>query len=124
MSRLLLLIVAGLFSLAAAAVDLGNAEPPTQQQLRDLLSGNTLAGEWDGRRYTQHFAANRTTRYREGDGAVTQGTWRITADGLYCSVWPPSPTEACYVVLVDGDRILWKSGDRIFPSTVIEGDHF
>ena len=124
MKRLATLLFAGLLSLSVSAMELGDAKPPTQQQLQQLLTGNTLRGEWDGRPFTQHFAAGGSTRYREGDGPQSLGTWSVNAKGQYCSVWPPSPTEACYDVLVKGNNVLWKSGGKLHPSTVSEGDTF
>ena len=124
MRRLLTTLAAGLISLVACASDIGDAKAPSQAQLFELLNGNTLTGEWDGRPFTQHFATNRTTRYREGDGDTTHGTWRVIDNGQYCSIWPPFPRETCYDVLVDGNTILWKSGGKIHPSTVSEGDSF
>ena len=122
--RLWATLAAGLFCLSVGAMELGDAKPPTQKQLQLLLSGNTLQGEWDGRPFTQHFEANGTTRYREGDGDTTPGTWRVIDNGQYCSIWPPFPRETCYEVLVKGANILWKSGGKIHPSTVTLGDSF
>ena len=105
-------------------MDTGDARPPTQAELFELLNGNTLTGQWDGRPFTQHFATDRSTRYREGDGETTHGTWRVIDSGQYCSIWPPFPRETCYEVLVDGQRIFWKWEDKIHPSIVTAGDHF
>ncbi len=122
--KLLTLLFGGLISVSAFAMELGDAKAPTQAQLNLLLTGNILQGEWDGRPFTQHFAATGSTRYREGDGAQSLGTWRANAKGQYCSVWPPSPTEACYDVLAKGNNLLWKSGGKLHPSLVSEGDTF
>jgi hypothetical protein len=122
--KLLTLLFGGLMSVSAFAMELGDAKAPTQAQLNLLLSGNTVQGEWDGRPFTQYFAATGSTRYREGDGPQSQGTWRANVKGQYCSVWPPSPTEACYDVLVKGNNLLWKSGGKLHPSVVSEGDTF
>ena len=124
MTRLLASMIAGLLSLAVSAAGIGAAKAPSQSELFALLNGNTLTGEWDGRPFTQHFATNRTTRYREGDGETTHGTWRVIDNGQYCSIWPPFPRETCYDVLVDGNTILWQWGGKIHPSTVTPGDSF
>ena len=47
--RLALGLLVCLFSLPVSAMDTGDAKPPTQQQLHELLNGNTMNGEWDGR---------------------------------------------------------------------------
>ena len=122
--RALILLCSALLCGAAQAIDTGDAAPPTQQQLKQMLLGNTLEGEWAGRPFTQHFADNGTTRYREGDGETTHGTWRVIESGQYCSIWPPFPRETCYEVLVKDNRIWWKFGDNIYPSMVSPGDSF
>ena len=118
------LLVAGLLSLPALATEPGDAKTPTQAQLQQLLTGNTLQGEWNGRPFTQHFAPSGSTRYREGDGPKSRGTWSVNAKGQYCSVWLPSPAEACYDVLVKDNNVLWKSGGKIHPTIVTKGDTF
>ena len=118
------LLIAGLLSLPAVAIEPGDAKPLTQAGLQLLLTGNTLQGEWDGRPFTQHFATSGSTRYREGDGPQSLGTWSVNQKGQYCSVWPPSSTEACYEVLVKDNSVLWKSGGKLYPSVVTAGDTF
>ena len=122
--RTLALIAAALFGASVAAMELGDARAPTQAQLTELLAGNTIVGEWDGRPFTQYFAPGGATRYREGDGRASDGTWRVNAAGQYCSIWPPSPTEACYDVRVKGSAVLWLSGGKVHPSEVVRGNAF
>ena len=124
MTRLALALLVAFIAPLLAATDTGNARAPKQAELHALLAGNTLTGEWDGRPFTQHFNVNGTTRYREGDGETTHGTWRVIDSGQYCSIWPPFQRETCYDVLVDGKRVYWKWQDRIHPSEVSEGDQF
>jgi hypothetical protein len=78
-----------------------------------LLSGNI-----------RYFAAGGSMRYREGNGRQSRGTWRVHSTGQYCSVWPPSPTEACYDVLVKDNNLLWKFSGKLQPCVVTEGDTF
>ena len=122
--RGVVLILAMILSWPVLAMEVGDAKPPTQEQLTHLLSGNTVTGEWDGRPFIQFFSAKGITRYREGNGPASQGTWRVNSAGQYCSVWPPSSTEVCYDVLVKGRNLLWKSGDKIHPSEVESDDTF
>ncbi len=118
------LVVAVILALPAGAMELGDAKPPTQAQLTELLRGNTIVGEWDGRPFTQYFAPGGATRYREGDGPASDGSWRVNSAGQYCSIWPPSPAEACYEVRVKGAAILWLGGDKVHPSEVVPGNAF
>ena len=110
---------------ASAAAD----QPFTQTALHDLLNGNSIRGTWGKKAtpYTQHFADGGRTMYREDGSRVTYGTWRINSSGKYCSVWPPSPTEVCYLVLQgnNSDEIVWQTstGER-YPATVSQGDAF
>ncbi len=100
------------------------AVAPSQDQLTRLLSGNTLDGVWAGKPFRQFFEASGATRYQDGNGPTTTGTWRVSSDGRYCSVWPPSSRETCYQVLVAGEQIFWSTGERYYPSRVIEGNTF
>ena len=118
------MLLAALLCGAAQAMELGDARTPTQAHLKQLLSGNTLEGNWDGRPFIQHFAENGTTRYREDGGETSHGTWRVIDNGQYCSIWPPFPRETCYDVLVKGNNILWKSGGKLHPSVISPGDSF
>ena len=109
-------------SLAAKLPD--SAIAPGQKALVKLLKGNTLNGEWAGRPFRQHFSESGSTKYKDGNGSVSLGIWRVNASGQYCSVWPPSSREVCYDVLVDGMDVYWKSGGEIYFSTVSIGDRF
>ena len=121
----LVFLIAAFLSFASVAVEPpATAQPPSQAKLTKMLGGNTLDGEWAGRPFRQYFSTSRSTRYREGDGPESMGTWRVDGSGRYCSVWPPSTRESCYEVLVEGDKIYWKSGSDYYPSVVIEGDEF
>jgi len=123
--RLLLTLVFALISVNSLALELpSDASAPDQAQLTTLMSGNTLDGVWAGRPFRQYFAASGSTQYREGDGPSSTGSWWVSSDGHYCSVWPPSSREACYEVLVSGKQVFWKSGDEYYPSEVKEGKLF
>lgn len=94
----------------------------TQTEFQALIEGNTIVGEWAGKPYRQFFDEGGQTSYLEQGASVTLGTWRITEDGQYCSVWPPSPQEACYKVERDGDTLLWDGGGgKTYPSDVVPG---
>jgi len=41
-----------------------SAQAPDQQQLMELLSGNTLDGVWAGRPFRQYFAPSGSTQYK------------------------------------------------------------
>ena len=99
-------MLGALLSFAGVAVEPPkSAQAPDQQQLMELLSGNTLDGVWAGRPFRKYFAPFGSTQYREGNGPPSRGTWRINSSGQYCSVWPPSTREACYEVLIEGNNV-------------------
>ena len=97
---------------------------PTQQQLIELLSGNSMEGIWARRPYLQYFAADGSTRYREQGGEENEGLWRVNEQGQYCSRWPPSERWVCYDALVSGNNIYWKSGGEFYPAEVKPGKFF
>ena len=103
---------------------LADAKIPTQQQLTELIEGNTMQGVWADKPYVQYFAPSGATQYREENSPVTEGRWRVNERGQYCSVWPPSERWVCYDVLVAGNRIYWKSGDDLYPAEVKPGRRF
>jgi hypothetical protein len=92
----------------------------TPEEFREILTGNTMIGEWAGSPYRQYFSETGQTSYLS-NGSQTEGTWRIADDGKYCSVWPPSPIEACYTVTRKGDELIWHSSKR-YTAIVVEGD--
>lgn len=95
----------------------------TQQAFTQLLTGNSMVGVWGTTEYRQYFAPGGSTTYVQRDASPTHGTWRIAADGQYCSRWPPSPNESCYQVERDGDDLFWlvPDSDKVYPATVISG---
>ena len=94
-------------------------------EFNQLLAGNTMKGVWGESNYQQYFDPNGDTTYLEEGKDETYGTWRINTDGQFCSIWPPSTDEYCYMVLKDGDTLLWDDGaGNIYPATVEAGKTF
>lgn len=121
----LLVMLFSLWLSSANASDLPKSSvTPGQQDLQELLSGNSIEGTWDGRPYQQYFSRNGSTVYQETGNLKRSGRWRIDSHGEYCSVWPPFSHEACYQVRVLDRTIYWKSSDTYYPATIIEGDIF
>lgn len=69
---------------------------------------------------SQSFSASGETTYSD-HGRDSRGRWSVEGD-LYCSVWPPNESKACYAVSVeegppDGgpSTIIWEdpSGERV-----------
>lgn len=117
------LCAAGL-GLAVAPAARADARRLTAAEIEQALSGNTIEGQWAGRPYKQHFAADGTTVYVETGRPPSTGRWKADAgQDAYCSWWEVSGW-ACYQVLDGGpDTIIWVapgSGDR-YPATVLPG---
>jgi hypothetical protein len=81
-------------------------------EIRTALSGRTIAGESDGKRWQQTFSPDGDTRHAMGDGH-SEGFWDVRGE-QYCSRWPPGDRWSCYDVLGDGDSITFVSpaGER------------
>ncbi|MEM7293627.1 MAG: hypothetical protein AAF420_09590 [Pseudomonadota bacterium] len=117
-----------LFALAVSTVQADtppdNALAPSANELTQLIAGNSTYGNWAGQSYKQYFDSNGTTRYDEEGRRPSSGTWRIKANGQYCSIWPPSTNETCYNLVVTGEDIYWQSGDTYYKATVVPGNIF
>jgi len=122
-SRLRILLLALVFS-AASLAGAAEFEAPDRQRLTDLLAGNSMQGIWAGRHYLQYFDADGSTRYREQDGPVSEGRWRVDDAGRYCSVWPPSDQWTCYQVLVSGANLYWRADGQYYPAEIFPGNLF
>ena len=110
--------------LVAAGAFADEPYQPTQQQLTELLSGNSMEGIWAGRPYLQYFDPDGITHYRERGGEETEGRWRVDENGRYCSVWPPAERWVCYQVTVIGNSLYWKSGGQYYPAEIRVGKVF
>jgi hypothetical protein len=116
-----------LASLALAASAVGAADGPVapdRQQLTKLLAGNSMRGIWAGRHYVQYFAADGSALYREQDGPVSEGRWRVDEDGRYCSRWPPAEDWQCYSAMVSGSNVYWKADGQYYPAEILPGKLF
>jgi hypothetical protein len=93
----------------------------TPEEFEELLSGNTMIGEWANVPYQQYFAEDGSTIYVSGNSR-SNGTWRVREDGTYCSVWPPSSSETCYIVMKKGEELIWREDNNRYPAKIVEGN--
>jgi hypothetical protein len=109
-ASLALLLIVSVSPAAAEERNLAGA------QIRALLPTIIVRGNGT----SQTFSASGETTYAD-DGRDSHGRWSVEGD-LYCSVWPPNETKACYGIAVeegppDGGpaTIIWSdpSGERI-----------
>ena len=108
--------------LAGALPALAAPHPLTTDEIRALLTGNTVHGTWAGREYFSFFEADGWTFYVEPGKPESRGRWQAAGD-KYCSKWGEFGTESCYALELDGDTLLWvtKDGAR-YPSRVLPGE--
>lgn len=60
--------LAALLPMMAASAFAGEPYRPTQQQLDEMLRGNTMKGIWAGRAFLQYFVPSGSRLYREQGG--------------------------------------------------------
>ena len=97
-------------------------KPLTTDDIRALLTGNTVHGTWGGREYFSYFEANGWTTYVEPGKPPTQGRWQAHGD-KYCSKWGEFGSESCYGLEIDGETLLWVTAEGArYPSTVLKGE--
>lgn len=94
------------------------------EEIEQLLSGNTITGNWVGEDYEQFFSSDGSTIYRPLGGQDSVGEWRVNAEsGLYESLWPGVPTWDDYEVHQEDDTFFWTGqGVQLSPFTVVDGD--
>jgi len=115
-----LLVTAMLTMSLVAAAQAGETRLGTEE-IGQALSGKTATYTDGGA--IQYFSDSGQTPYWDGT-RHTLGRWRAAGD-RYCSVWPPSPSEACYdIYLTDAGEIVWvgDSGKR-WVAEMQDGNH-
>ena len=111
-----------LLVLAVAPVKANEAEV-SGDELRELLTGNSIDGMWGDTHYIQYFSDTGRTLYKPDGSPGDWGTWRINDSGYYCSTWRGGG-ENCYTVVDMDGALYWKSesGGATYPFTIIEGN--
>lgn len=91
----------------------------TAAEIFDLLTGATIAGDWNGTRYTQSFSADGHTLYAPSGGRPDAGRWRIARDAdAYESHWRNSGWSR-YEIVRDGSTLFWRDNrGRLYPFEV------
>ena len=88
----------------------------TGKEIRDLLTGNTAAGRWEGQRYRQFFGPDGVTIYALEGARSTRGEWRVDDEAQeYQSIWPNDPDwEGWFVMEYAGagltsDKVMFQN---------------
>jgi len=92
-------------------------------ELAQLLTGNSIKGQWGETHYIQYFAVSGRTLYKAEGSPGDWGTWRINDEGQYCSTWR-NGEENCYLVVDIDGSYFWQSldGQKTYPFELIEGE--
>ncbi|MDA7424873.1 hypothetical protein [Thalassococcus lentus] len=95
----------------------------TGAEIRDLLTGNTAVGRWEGAKYRQFFGADGVTIYAQEGARSTRGEWRVDdAAQEYQSIWPRDAEWEGWFVMEFGDTFYWVSKKTPpTPFQILEG---
>ena len=121
MTRRIALAALGLF-LSVALPALADATRLTAQQIEALLSGQRIAGDWNGTAYSQVFWEGGTTLYLPQGGPSDAGKWRVNpAEGTYESWWENSGWSSYAIERKDG-ALYWVDGSGARHPFEVTGD--
>ena len=111
-----LAMLLGIFSQQSPA-----GESLSGDQVRALITGNTLQGSFMANPLTMVFYADGVVRGSIGMTGSDSGTWEIEGD-TYCNEWVTyfSGVRRCYQWVGDGDRYVLKNVDK-FKARDIQG---
>jgi len=105
---LLLAMVVGIFSHQSLA-----NETLSGDEVRALITGNTLQGNFMANPLTMVFYADGVVRGSVGMTGSDSGTWEMEGDN-YCNEWVTyfSGVRRCYQWVSDGDGYVLKNVDK------------
>ena len=91
-------------------------------QIRSLLSGNTVQGSMEATGvYTEFYAADGTIKGKDSTGKGYAGAWTIDGDNM-CFQYGSDPA-ACWQVAKEGDQIQWMSDGKVDGTgTIVMGN--
>lgn len=98
-------LVFGLAALCVASPVMSQSVKLTPVQIKELLTGNTAVGKWQGAAYRQYFDPDGSTIFAQEGSRSALGKWRIDEERAeYQSIWPGDATwEGWYVMEFAGD---------------------
>ncbi len=106
---------------AIADTQTPGAVQATAEQIRQLLSGNTISGTWSGTTYKQYYHSNGVTVYVEDGRPPSRGKWRVKEDTNEYDSWWEQTGWTPYVVMMTNDGFAWVNGDTLEPFEVLGG---
>lgn len=82
----------------------------TGDEIRELLTGNTAVGRWEGAKYRQFFEADGVTIYAQEGARSARGEWRVDDEAEeYQSIWPGDAEWEGWFVMEYGGTYYWVS---------------
>lgn len=119
--RKVFLLSAALLALALPLAALAG-DALSGDQIRSLLSGNTVQGSMEATGvYTEFYAADGTIKGKDSAGKVYTGVWSIDGDNM-CFQYGSDPAD-CWQVAKDGDQIQWVIDGKVDGTgTIIMGN--
>jgi hypothetical protein len=116
--QFIFIISLGLSGIAAADGEL------SAKEIDNLLSGNTVVGDWGGK-YKQYYATDDFTIYLPNGGKGAEGKWRVNADTDMYESWWAETGWTPYGIARDGVNYVWidDKGKR-YSFTVEKGFQF
>jgi len=91
-------------------------------EIKELLTGNTALGTWNGTAYRQFFHKDGSTIYATKNNRSSLGQWGVnyTSD-TYESLWNEARWDS-YDVLRNGHELHWRDGDlRRYAFQILPG---
>ena len=121
----MMLRVGMFFTFVFVLMSVSNAEQATVKadEIRAILTGNTIHGTWYGQEYKQYFYEDGRTIYAPKKSQSSSGKWRVDeANDLYESWWERTDWVGYRIIRKNGE-LFWV-GDRNEPQpfTVLPGE--
>ena len=112
---------------AAAASAQSSPTPLSGDQLKELVSGQTLSGDTPDGPYVIYFPVYGEMRGSRSSNYKDNGAWRVTAD-MACGKWDNwwGNKERCWHVYRDGSKLQWMGpdGETVENLTLVEGNPY
>ncbi len=102
-------VCAGLLALVACP-GVAQSVKLTGDEIRQLLTGNTAIGKWQGVPYRQYFGDDGSTIYAQQDARSALGQWRVDDDRAeYQSIWARDTQWEGWFVMEYAGAYYWVS---------------
>ena len=93
----------------------------TAAEIKEMLSGNTIRGEWNGSAYTQYYAPDGATVYVPEGGKPDKGKWRVNPETDEYESWWRRTGWTPYAVVETADGPAWVDGGDRWGFKVMDG---